>query len=293
MELLELLELLEIIDNKKELIEKLSASSMKNNLALVPTMGALHAGHIKLFEEARKRGPCVVSIFINPFQFNSSTDYEKYPINLENDLELCKQSCVDLVFKPRLEEIAKIEPLLKLSMPALSANLCGLSRPGHFEGVLFIVLRLLLLFKPEFILLGKKDYQQYIIIRHLVRDLDLSVKVVGINTVRESDGLACSSRNVRLKANYRKDAALIYRALNKAKLAYLNGENSSLKLKKLVRDIIYESSSNRIDYLEIVECEGLKALTSLSKQKHKFIFAVSVFCDEVRLIDNLECEARI
>lgn len=285
--------LLEIIDNKKELIAKLSASSMKNNLALVPTMGALHAGHLKLFKEAQKRGPCAVSIFINPFQFNNRTDYEKYPRNLENDLELCKQNFVDLVFKPKLEEIAEIEPLLKLSMPALSANLCGLSRPGHFEGVLFIVLRLLLLFKPEFILLGKKDYQQYIIIRHLVRDLDLSVKVVGINTVRESDGLACSSRNARLKANYRKDAALIYRALSQARLAYLNGENSSLKLKELIRAIICESSSNRIDYLEIVECEGLKALASLSKQKHKFLFAVSVFCNEVRLIDNLECEARI
>ena len=265
---------------------------MKNNLALVPTMGALHAGHLKLFKEAQKRGPCAVSIFINPFQFNNRTDYEKYPRNLENDLELCKQNFVDLVFKPKLEEIAEIEPLLKLSMPALSANLCGLSRPGHFEGVLFIVLRLLLLFKPEFILLGKKDYQQYIIIRHLVRDLDLSVKVVGINTVRESDGLACSSRNARLKANYRKDAALIYRALSQARLAYLNGENSSLKLKELIRAIICESSSNRIDYLEIVECEGLKALASLSKQKHKFLFAVSVFCNEVRLIDNLECEAR-
>ena len=290
---------MEVVQGKAELLSATLAllRSDRNNprqegLALVPTMGYLHEGHVKLLEKAKTLGLSAVSIFVNPLQFNDLQDYQNYPQDPERDLEICRQNKVDLVFKPLPEEIYSEEPALKLSMPGLTEGLCGKSRPGHFEGVLMIVLKLLLLFRPQWALFGKKDYQQYLIIQRMVKDLDLSVKVLGLETVRDKDSLALSSRNARLSPEGRQNASLLYRALKIGYEAYLEGQDSVLEIKEIIKDVILSGTRNRIDYIEIVERDSLKSIGDISQHKNPFLFAVAVFCEDVRLIDNLECQAR-
>ena len=289
---------MKVVQGKKEdlvkalrLLDSQSKSSQK--LALVPTMGYLHQGHKKLMEEAKALGLSAVSIFVNPLQFNDPEDYKNYPRNIEHDLEVCRESEVDLVFQPSPQEIYNNgTPALELSIPQLAQGLCGKSRPGHFEGVLFIVLKLLLLFQPKWALFGKKDYQQYLIIKRMVQDLDLPVEILGIETLRQDDSLAFSSRNAQLSPEGKQNATLIYRALKIGYKAYLEGQNSTQELKEIIKDVILSGTQNRIDYIEIVETESLRPLGDLDKRKAPFLIAVAVFCEKVRLIDNLECRER-
>lgn len=274
----------------REALEELRRSQA--SLALIPTMGWLHAGHLALFERARQLAAIrVATIFVNPLQFNDPGDYQRYPRNEERDLTLCRQSGIDLLFIPSSEEIyPQGEPALQLTMPSLTQNLCAQDRPGHFEGVMLIVARLLYLFDPDIALFGKKDYQQYLIIKELVKSLGLSVEIVAVDTVREESGLALSSRNAHLSAPAQKSASLIYRALKMGRKVWQEGEREAEELIEIMSDVILSGSHNEIDYLSIVDIESLENIGKIDVNS-SFLIATAVVCDGVRLIDNLECRA--
>ena len=295
-----------IFKTKTELKKFINESNIK--LALVPTMGCLHEGHAKLIEEANKisNENCAVSIFVNPLQFNESKDFINYPRNLESDLEFCEKAKVKIVFAPSDEEMngksksnnllnqqnSSTPQLIKISIPELSRNLCGLSRPGHFEGVLHIVLRLLNLFQPKWAIFGKKDYQQYLIIKKMVEELEIPTEIIGIDTVRNKYGLAQSSRNVNLNNEAITQALLINRSLKLASKAL--AENKNIKpneILEITKDVIHSGSKNIIDYVNLVNKENLLEIDNeenISRNKNNLLLAVAVFCDGVRLIDNLE-----
>ncbi|MCE9596648.1 MAG: pantoate--beta-alanine ligase [Spirochaetia bacterium] len=264
------------------------ARSQDKNISLVPTMGYLHAGHAALVSAATKKSDFVcVSIFVNRLQFNSNKDFETYPKSEASDIEICKQAGAALVFIPSHEEMYALDPAIELSMPALSVNLCGPVRPGHFEGVLLIVARLFNLFQPDLAFFGKKDYQQYRIIERLVRDLNFPLEVVGCETVREPDGLAMSSRNANLKPEHREQAALIFRSFKILLKAFENGIVDPVELVEIAQDVIVSGPDNRVEYLQIVHPESLELLTVI---EGPFVVAAAVFCGEVRLIDNVLIE---
>ena len=271
---------------KKELKAALPPSQTHG---LVPTMGYLHEGHTSLIREAKTRSESVsVSIFVNPIQFNNAEDFLKYPVDLSRDLELCEKEGVSLVFAPSKEEMFPSgDPDLVMVMPSLGKNLCGKFRPGHFEGVMLIVARLFHLFDPTFAFFGKKDYQQYAIIKRMAYDLDFPVEVIGCETIREADGLAMSSRNVRLDSRSRDHAGLIFRAMKIGEKEAREGQTSVAELKEIMSDVIESGSSNRVEYLEIVDPENLEILDTV-QGKDGFLIAAAVFSGGVRLIDNLE-----
>ncbi|MEQ9366627.1 MAG: pantoate--beta-alanine ligase [Leptospirales bacterium] len=288
---------MKVIRDKAELrLERDRQRENRRTLALVPTMGYLHEGHLELIREgARRADQVAVSIFVNPLQFNDPEDFEKYPINTERDLEMCAAAGADLVFLPAVDEMypgfsnpAGEKPLLKMSMPELTRNLCGEYRPGHFDGVLMVVARLFNLFRPEFGIFGKKDYQQYLVVRRLAYDLDFGVEVVGVDTVREADGLAMSSRNARLGERGREQAALIHRAFRIGAQACLDGTGDPGELKEIMSDVIESGSLNKVEYLEILDLNTLFDLERVGPG-HRYLIAAGVFCEGVRLIDNMEC----
>lgn len=249
---------------------------------LVPTMGALHEGHLELIRQAKaistEGGLVVVSIFVNPIQFDRTDDLENYPRPIEADLEACRREGVDLAFVPEPGSMYLPDASTKVIESSLATTLCGATRPGHFDGVGTVVTKLFNLIRPEVALFGEKDYQQLAIIRRMVRDLNIPVEVVGHPTVRESDGLALSSRNQRLSPEQRADAPRIRRALLAA-----SNERSVEAILKTAKEQI-ESPINRIDYLELVDAESLQPITSL---KAPALLATAVFYGEVRLIDNI------
>lgn len=250
---------------------------------LVPTMGALHDGHLALLAKAREvagnQGTVVVSIFVNPIQFDSKTDLAAYPRNEDADLAACNEADVDVVFIPVEGEMYEDDCSVTVNEERLSAGLCGSTRPGHFAGVCTVVLKLFLLSNCDVAVFGEKDMQQLAIIRRMIRDLDISVKIVTHPTLREADGLAMSSRNARLNDQYRADAPRIYRALSEA------AKKSSLEEILAHAQIEIEASGlARIDYLQVVDARNLEPLNSLDAAA---ILAVAVFYGDVRLIDHV------
>ena len=246
-------------------------------------MGALHRGHMELIKRARQHagpgGTVIVSIFVNPIQFDHKSDLDQYPRPVEADLEKCMAAGVDVVFMPRADEIYHPDRSVTVSETSLSRSLCGATRPGHFDGVCTVVLKLFLLTGCHAAVFGEKDYQQLAIIRRMVRDLDVPVEILACPTVRESDGLAMSSRNVRLHARQRADAPRIHRALcEAAKLARVP------EILAAARAGIEGSDMARIDYLSLVDAETLQPAESLV---HPAILATAVFYGEVRLIDHV------
>ena len=258
-------------------------------LGLVPTMGAFHAGHLSLIQEARESCDfVVVSIFVNPIQFNDPRDLEKYPSDNEGDLGHCKRENVDLVFLPEQAEMfPEEEPLLKISMPELTRTMCGPGRPGHFEGVLLIVARLFNLVGPDRAYFGQKDYQQLTLIERMVRELNFPLEIVACETYREEDGLAMSSRNLLLEGKAREDANLIYRALKLARQTFEDRDTTPAELQEIAGDIISSGSSNTVEYVDVVDPDTLERLESFAGVE-RFIIAAAVKCYRVRLIDNLE-----
>ena len=227
-------------------------------IALVPTMGALHAGHLSLVEEARRRADRVwVSIFVNPTQFNSRRDLEQYPRTTEADLARCREVGVDAVFLPDAGEMYPDDAQTWVEVTELSLPLCGASRPGHFRGVTTVVTKLLLAAKPHFAVLGEKDFQQLTVIRRMVRDLGIDVEIVGAPTLREADGLALSSRNRHLDAEARRQATALVRALDAAEGAVAAGERDSARLLCLAESEIGKASRAEIDYVELRDPESL------------------------------------
>lgn len=253
-------------------------------------MGALHAGHRALVkragELAGESGSVILSLFINPTQFDRSEDLNNYPRTLEADLEICRQDGVNLVFTPNPNHMYCDDHSLSVVESSLSNQLCGATRPGHFNGVCTVVLKLFNLSRADIAIFGKKDYQQLAIIRRMVRDLNVPIQIEGLETMREPSGLAMSSRNSQLDPHQKEDAARIRRALLIAQKSYCKGERSAHTVLELVRQEIQSSDLVlKIDYLEILDAETLQAIEIISQPA---IIATAVFYGNVRLIDNIE-----
>lgn len=252
---------------------------------LVPTMGALHIAHGELMRAARERagrdGKVIVSIFVNPLQFEPGSDYERYPRPEKEDEELCRKAGVDLLFRPAPEEMYFENRSVAVEETSLSETLEGKSRPGHFRGVCTVVAKLFNVLSPDAAVFGEKDFQQLAIIRRMVRDLSYRIEIIGVPTVREEDGLACSSRNRYLSAEERKQAAVLRKALLAAKNS---GEKSAQKVVDLARGILSEASLGRIDYVDLVDSESLQPIQSVRLNS---LLAVAVFFGKTRLIDNI------
>jgi pantoate--beta-alanine ligase len=253
-------------------------------LGLVPTMGALHEGHLALIRSARQEcGVVAVSIFVNPTQFGPTEDYAAYPRPLERDLSLCEEQGVDFVFHPQAGDMFPGGYSTYVEVEGLSEILCGASRPGHFRGVATVVLKLLNIVRPHRAYFGEKDYQQLVIIRRLVKDLNAPVEVVGVPTVRDSDGLALSSRNEYLSAEERQKALSLNRALLAGKAAFEKGERSADAIEKIIRKGL-QKPGIVVEYIQVVEPESLGRPAELSGPVWALVAAR---VGKTRLIDNM------
>jgi len=252
-------------------------------VALVPTMGALHAGHLSLLGPAREADRRVVSIFVNPTQFGPHEDLQRYPRPLEQDLSLLESRGVDAVFLPSASEIYPDGYRTFVTVDELSSRLCGVSRPGHFRGVATVVLKLFNIVRPYRAVFGQKDAQQTVILRRMVRDLELDVELIVQPIVREADGLALSSRNQYLNPEERRGATVLFRSLEFAQQASLQGESSTGALLRGVRELIESEPLARLDYAEIVSTDDLSTLDEVTAQA---LLALAVFIGRTRLIDN-------
>lgn len=255
------------------------------SISLVPTMGALHKGHLSLIAEGRKRSDVlVVSIFVNPTQFGPDEDLNKYPKDLEGDLEKIQELGVDVVFAPTLEEIYPEGFQTYVEVQELQKPLCGQFRPGHFRGVATVVLKLFNIVKPNTALFGEKDYQQLKIIQRMVRDLNMEIEIVGIPVVRDSNGLALSSRNQYLSEEEKESAYAISKALREIKDEFHEGLRDAKSMVQLGKEILEDAGISSIDYLEICDPE---TLVSKEVADSGDLVAVAVRLDGARLIDNI------
>lgn len=254
-------------------------------IALVPTMGFLHEGHLSLIKRASQVGDLVVvSIFVNPSQFGPGEDYEAYPQDLDQDKRLAEVNGTNILFSPSAEEMYPQGYSTWVDVEELTEVLCGRSRLGHFRGVTTVVTKLFHITRPHYAVFGQKDYQQAQVIKRMVKDLNFDLKVLVEPTVREPDGLAMSSRNLYLSSQERKDAAVLYRSLLKAEELVQGGERDAGKVKGLIREMIAGKKRAKIDYVSIVDGESLRPL---SKLKGKVLIALAVKIGKARLIDNL------
>ena len=259
----------------------------RGRVVLVPTMGALHEGHAALIRRARtlagKSGTVLVSIFVNPAQFGPKEDLSRYPRPFAEDKQLCASLGVDAIFHPPADEMYRGDFSTWVDESAVSAGLCGASRPGHFRGVCTVVLKLFTIVQPDVAVFGLKDFQQCAVIARMVRDLDVPVRLVFAPTVRERDGLALSSRNVFLSPEERAEAPTLRRALLAAQAAFAKGEHSAGKLMRIVRGKI--SACARVDYIAAVDIGTLKPARVV---KRGDTIALAAFFGRTRLIDNIQ-----
>jgi pantoate--beta-alanine ligase len=254
-------------------------------VGLVPTMGALHEGHLSLVRMARAQCDLVVvSIFINPLQFGPHEDLAKYPRNFDRDRDLLEREGVEVIFAPTVEEMYPAGAITYVTVEALSDKLCGRSRPGHFRGVTTVVSKLFHIVEPDRAFFGQKDAAQSVIIRRMVRDLDIPVQVVIGPIVREPDGLAMSSRNAYLDAPQRLSALVLHRSLLAVQERFDRGERKVQALIEAGKQVFAEDPSVRLDYFEIVDPETLDPVDRLS---HSALVAVAAFVGKARLIDNV------
>ena len=267
---------------------RLQLAALPRRRVLVPTMGALHEGHLALIHRAREAagpdGTVAVSIFVNPIQFDRPGDLAAYPKPLADDLAKCEAAGVDLVFAPEAGAMYFPDRSITVTESLLSTHLCGATRPGHFDGVCTVVLKLFNLFQSDAAVFGEKDVQQLAILRRMVRDLDVPVEIIGHPTVREPDGLAMSSRNVRLTPEHRADAPRIRRALEGARSLLPFGERAAAPFLAAARKHLEDSPFLRIDYLELVDAETLQPVGHI---KRPAVLATAVFYGDVRLIDHV------
>jgi pantoate--beta-alanine ligase len=268
-----------------ETIAKLPARDRAKRRVLVPTMGALHKAHGELIRVARDRagkdGEVAVSIFVNPLQFEPGSDYQHYPRPEKEDENFCRAAGVDVLFRPSTGEMYPDDRSVFVDENSLSTVLEGKSRPGHFRGVCTVVAKLFNILEPDAAVFGEKDFQQLAIIRRMVRDLNYKIDIVPVPTVREDNGLACSSRNVYLSAQEREQAAVLRKALLDAKKS---GKKSGKNIVDLVRATIAEAPLARIDYIELVDAGTLQPL---EKAESNALLALAVYFGQTRLIDNI------
>jgi pantoate--beta-alanine ligase len=256
-----------------------------NRRVLVPTMGALHRAHGELIRVAREHagrdGEVAVSIFVNPLQFEPGSDYERYPRPEKADEDFCQKAGVDLLFRPSVTEMYGDDRSVFVEESALSKMLEGESRPGHFRGVCTAVAKLFNLLAPDAAVFGEKDFQQLVIVRRMVRDLNFKIDIIGVPTVREEDGLAYSSRNRYLNPEERKQATVLYKALG---AAATGSKKSASDVIALAREVVNEAPLARIDYVELVDAETLRPVEMTGSNS---VLVLAVFFGKTRLIDNI------
>ncbi len=280
------MKIVKTVDRLTKEIER--ARKLGKSVGFVPTMGFLHEGHLELVRQCTKRCDyTVVSIFVNPKQFGPNEDYQRYPRDLRRDSALLAKVGCDLVFAPSDAEIYPPGFRTVVSVEGLRDKLCGAFRPGHFDGVCTVVLKLLLLVMPDVAFFGEKDYQQLVIIRRMVSDLGLRIKIIGAKTVREKDGLAMSSRNVYLNEDERRIATSLYKSLEMAKLMIAKGEKRSQTITDAMIRLMLDSEVSKVDYASIVDPETLEDVKYVDG---KVRVAVAAWVGSARLIDNIEVD---
>jgi pantoate--beta-alanine ligase len=266
-----------------------TARGQDKKIGLVPTMGALHVGHVSLIEAAVQQTDfVVVSIFVNPTQFCPGEDLDKYPRPFEADLEICRQQGVDVVFAPTPEEMYASESLTWVTVEKLTEPLCGRFRPGHFRGVTTVCAKLFNIVQPDVAFFGQKDGQQAIVVKRMVADLNMPLKIVVCPTVREPDGLAVSSRNKYLNESQRKDATCIYKSLQTCRQMIEAGEKDAAKVVAEMRKILARIPSAQIEYVNLVDAETLEPVSGVAGP---VLAAVAVKLGPARLIDNIRVDA--
>ena len=262
--------------------------SQRARLGLVPTMGALHEGHLSLVRAAKAKSDVVaVSIFVNPTQFGPREDFARYPRNLEKDCELLEREGVEFVFAPTVEEVYPRGAVTWVTVKGLSDRLCGKSRPGHFRGVATVVAKLFNIVEPDVAFFGQKDAAQVAVIKRMVRDLNMAVQIEICPIVREPDGLALSSRNAYLSPDERKMALVLHASLQRAQKLFNEGERNAAKLAAEAKKAFVWQPAVKLDYLDIVDPNGLEPLETLNQ---KSLVAVAAFVGNTRLIDNILLE---
>jgi pantoate--beta-alanine ligase len=253
-------------------------------IGLVPTMGYLHDGHLSLVAEARRRADvCVASIFVNPMQFGPREDLAAYPRDLERDRAALAGAGVEVLYLPTAEGMYPPEYQTEVTVTRMTAGLCGRARPGHFRGVTTVVTKLFNAVRPHVAVFGEKDYQQLAVLRRMARDLDTGVEVVGMPIVRESDGVAMSSRNAYLSADERRAARCLSRALAAGREAWANGRRRAAEVLASVAGVLADEPLARVDYAELVDADTLEPLDALERPA---LLALAVFIGRTRLIDN-------
>jgi len=278
----------ELVDAISRIRQRLPARERATRLGLVPTMGALHAGHASLINRARQEcGIVVVSIFVNPLQFDSRADLEGYPHDLEVDLQFCSRMGADIVFAPTAEDMYPEPPACTVDVGRLGEGLCGRFRPGHFQGVATVVMKLLQIVQPGLAYFGEKDAQQLAIIRRLVADFNVPVGIVGVPTIRDGDGLALSSRNRRLSEGDRVLAPALYQALDTVRRDVAAGATDPAAIRARALEEVPQDASVKIEYLELVSPSDLRPVERVAGP---VLAAGALWVGGVRLIDNVYCE---
>lgn len=256
----------------------------KKTIAFVPTMGFLHEGHLSLVREGKRRGDVVVvSIFVNPIQFNQQSDFASYPRHVEQDRRLLEEVATDALFLPDAADMYPAGFQTTVEVDTVSRPLCGAFRPGHFRGVATVVAKLFNIVKPHVALFGEKDFQQCVVIKRMVKDLNFDLQILTMPTIRESDGLAMSSRNARLSPAERQSSLCLSRALQKAQALVSHGERRSAAILQMVRDEIAKEPQVRLEYVSLSHPETLEEVSEVAGPT---LLALAAWVGEVRLIDN-------
>jgi len=276
---------MKVLRSSKKAFERCVAVKRKGKIVgLVPTMGALHEGHVSLIRKCRKKCDfLVVSIFVNPAQFGPSEDFGTYPKNFKRDAEICRANGVDLIFNPSVKEMYPGGFETYVNLERLPNHLCGLKRPGHFRGVATVVLKLFNIIQPDIAVFGKKDYQQFRVIKKMTGDLNVPVRIIAGDTIRAKSGLAVSSRNRYLSPAEIKNAALLRKALLAGRGIAKKNKSSGVIKKKI--KIMLKKTKGKIDYVSVCDRETLE---ELGKIKGRCLMAIAVKIGRARLIDNIE-----
>lgn len=276
---------MEVFHTIYELKKQIKTWKKENyRIALVPTMGFLHAGHESLIKAAAEENDkVVVSIFVNPIQFGPNEDYSTYPRDMGKDIDTCSKAGADCIFAPDPKEMYGEGSYTFVNVEKLTEGLCGAKRPGHFRGVCTVVSKLFNIVTPDRAYFGQKDAQQLAVIKKMVKDLNFDIEIVGCPIIREADGLAMSSRNTYLSQDERKAALVLSSSLNLAMSAFSNGERNVASVKQIISTEIEKEPLSRIDYIEIVDSENLQPVETVNRS---VLTAIAVYIGKTRLIDN-------